>query len=69
MLLDSLDKILWEFKSILIVDCVEYNLNLYTDDIKELFIIRISMKSDKDKIQKYVQFYLPKEILSTKYTV
>lgn len=28
-----------------------------------------SMKSDKDKIQKYVQFYLPKEILSTKYIV
>jgi len=27
------------------------------------------MKSDKDKIQKYVQFYLPKEILSTKYIV
>lgn len=29
----------------------------------------LSMKSDKDKIQKYVQFYLPKEILSTKYIV
>jgi hypothetical protein len=28
-----------------------------------------SMKSDKDIIQKYVQFYLPKEILSTKYIV
>lgn len=40
--------------------------------IKQKFILiecQSSMKSDKDKIQKYVPFYLPKEILSTKYIV